>query len=202
MLSNVASLPIDESEVKTADGRWLARTGGSANTIARASEDGGQTIIKGSRLAGNVVLDYNIIPEVKLTASYGMVRNQNRLRDYAKILTLYDQSDHDLVAGRNEFNTLKIGYVTDMQQNANLLANYSQKFNNHSISVLAGFTAEWFDVMNDGISTRNFLTDDIYSVSAGTTDPTFWGHQRNSFRLVSGLPGVQGFVQLQRQIPA
>lgn len=173
VLTNVAALPNTDDELKTADGKWLARLEGS-NSIAQASEDAGQTIIKGARLGANINIDYNIIPQVKLTAAYGIVRNQSRLRDYAKILTLYQQANHDAVASRTEFNSLRIGYASDVQQNVNLLANYSQKFGEHSISVLGGFTAEWFETMNDGVTTRNFLTDDIYTISAGTTDPTFW----------------------------
>lgn len=175
LLTGVAALPNTDDELKTPDGRWLGRADGGSNAIAQASEDAGQTQIKGGRFAGNANLTYSIIPQVNLTASYGIVRNQSRLRDYAKILTLYQQNDHDVVANQTEYNSLKIGYATDVQQNANLLANYSQKFGDHSLSVLGGFTAEWFEEGNDGITTRNFLTDDIYTVGAGTTDPTLWG---------------------------
>jgi TonB-linked SusC/RagA family outer membrane protein len=173
-LTGVAALPNTDDELKTADGKWLARADGGGNPIAMASEDAGQTIIKATRLAGNLNIDYNIIPQVKLTASYGVVRNQSRLQDYAKILTLYQQADHDAVASQTEYNSLKVGYAADIQQNVNLLANYNQKFGDHSLSVLGGFTAEWFEQNNDGVTTRDFLTDDIYVISAGTTDPTFW----------------------------
>lgn len=175
MLTSVAAMPITDDELKTPDGRWLARADGVANAIASASEDAGQTLIKGTRLSGNISLDYNLLPQVKLTANYGMVRNQSRLRDYTKILTLYQQNDHDVVASRTEFNSLRIGYAADIQHNANLLANYTQRFGNHNLTVLGGVSAEWFDAETDGITTRNFLTDDIYVVGAGTSDPTFWG---------------------------
>lgn len=174
VLTGVAALPNTDDLLKTADGRWLGRLDGGANAIAQASEDAGQTIIKAGRLSGNVSIDYNIIPQVKLTASYGVVRNQSRLRDYAKILTLYKQSDHDAIQSQTEFNSLKVGYAADIQQNVNLLANYNQKFGDHTISVMGGFTAEWFEQNNDGVTTRNFLTDDIYVIGAGTSDPTFW----------------------------
>lgn len=173
-LTNVAALPNTDDELKTSDGRWLGRADGGGNSIAQASEDGGQTLIKGARLAGNITLDYNITPHLKFTGNYGIVRNQSRLRDYAKILTLYKQDDHEAVASKTEFNTLKIGYATDVQQNANLLMNYTQKFGDHSLSVMGGFTAEWFEQNNDGITTRDFLTDEIYTVGAGTSNPTFW----------------------------
>ena len=174
MLTAVAALPNTDDELKTPDGRWLARADGVSNTIASASEDAGQAITKSTRLTGNVSLDYSILPQVKLTGNYGFVRNQSRLRDYTKILTLYQQHDHDQVASRTEFNSLNIGYASDTQHNANLLANYTQQFNDHTVSVLAGVSAEWFEQETDDIFTRDFLTDDIYVVDAGTSDPTFW----------------------------
>ncbi|MCR6720082.1 MAG: TonB-dependent receptor [Chitinophagaceae bacterium] len=175
MLTAVAALPNSDDELKTADGRWLARADFGTNPIAQASEDAGQTIQKGTRLSGNISLDYNILPQVKLTANYGMVRNASRLRDYAKILTLYQQANHDVVQSRTEFNSLRVGYAADIQHNANLLANYTQRFGDHNLSVLGGVSAEWYNQETDGITTRNFLTDDIYVVGAGTSDPTFWG---------------------------
>jgi TonB-linked SusC/RagA family outer membrane protein len=175
MLTAVAALPNTDDQLKTADGRWLGRLDGGSNAIAVASEDGGQTIIKGTRLSGNISLEYNVIPRLKLTANYGMVRNQSRLRDYRKILTLYQQANPEVVQSKTEFNSLRVGYASDIQHNANLLANYSQEIGDHSFSVLAGVTAEWFEQMNDGITTRDFLTDEIYTISAGTTNPTFWG---------------------------
>ena len=174
MLTAVAALPNTDDQLKTPDGRWLARADGVSNTIASASEDAGQTITKSTRITGNVSVDYNLLPQLKLTGNYGFVRNQSRLRDYTKILTLYQQNDPEVVASRTEFNSLRIGYAADIQHNANLLANYTQKFNGHSISVLGGVSAEWYNQETDGIYTRDFLTDDIYVVDAGTSDPTFW----------------------------
>jgi TonB-linked SusC/RagA family outer membrane protein len=175
MLTGVAALPNTDDQIKTPDGRWLGRLEGGSNAIALASEDGGQTIIKGTRLSGNISLEYNLLKRLKLTANYGMVRNQSRLRDYKKILTLYQQANPEVVQSVTEFNSLRIGYASDIQHNANLLANYSQEIGDHSFSILGGVTAEWFEQMNDGITTRDFLTDDIYTISAGTTNPTFWG---------------------------
>lgn len=175
MLTAVAALPNSDDQVKSPDGKWLARADVGTNPIAQASEDAGQTINKGTRLAGNLSLEYNLLPELKFTANYGLVRNQSRLRDYAKIMTLYQQANHDVVATRTEFNTLRVSYDADIQHNANLLANYTQRFGDHNLSVLGGVSAEWYNNERDGISTRNFLTDDIFVIGAGTSDPTLWG---------------------------
>ncbi len=175
MLTGVAALPNTDDKLKTEDGRWLGRLDGGSNPIAQASEDAGQTIIKAARTAANISLEYNIIPYLRLTASYGMVRNQSRLRDYAKILTLYQQTNPDAIQSKTEFNTLKVTYVSDIQQNANLLANYSRQIGDHNFSIMGGGTAEWYETMSDGITTRDFLTDEIYTVSAGTTNTTYWG---------------------------
>lgn len=172
MLANVASLP-NIYQLKTDDGRWLATDVGG-NSIAMASEDGGHKLIKGNRLSGNVALEYNIIPQLKLTGNYGFVRNQSRQRDYRKMIALYQQDNHEAIASVTEDNFLDVMYNTDIQQNVNLLANYSQSFGDHTLSVLGGITAEWFEQGNDAISTRDFLTDEIYAVNAGSNNPTFW----------------------------
>lgn len=172
MLSNVASLP-NIYQLKTDDGRWLATDLGG-NSIAMASEDGGHKLIKGNRISGNISVEYSLIPELQLTGNYGFVRNQSRQRDYRTIVPLYQQDNHDAIASVSEDNFLDVNYNTDIQQNVNILANYRQSLGDHTLFLLGGVTAEWFEQGDDGISTRDFLTDGIYAVNAGSSNPTFW----------------------------
>src|SRR5690606_27627738 len=44
----------------------------------------------------------------------------------------------------------------------------------HRFSILGGYTAEWFEQVNDRVNTRDFLTDELYVIDAGTTDRTLW----------------------------
>lgn len=181
MLSFVAAQP-NTDQIRTADGKWLANSTntGGGNPIALASEDGGQQLLKSNRMQGNFTIDYEILPKLKLSGIYGIVRNQSRQRDYRKIITLYQQENHDLIASQSEDNFLDVNYATDILQNINFLANYENTINDHHFSVMGGTVAEWYEDVNEGISTRDFLTDDIYTISAGTGDPTLWGIEGNA----------------------
>lgn len=175
MLSFVAAEP-NIDPVKTEDGRWLQNTNntGGGNPIALASVDGGQQILRSNRLQGNFSLDYELLPKLKLSGIYGVIYNQSRQRDYRKKVTLYRQDDHDQIASQSPFNYLDINNASDIFQNINLLANYEKTTGTHHFTVMGGTTAEWFYSGNDRISTRDFLTDNIYTVNAGSSDPTMW----------------------------
>lgn len=173
MLTNVASLePL--YQLRTADGRWLGTRGQGANSVASASEDGGQKIVKSNRISGIMSFNYEVIPNFMITGTYGINYIQTRARDYQNILSIYDQENHDNIIGQNDFNILQINNSFSNLQNISLIANYSTDINDHKISVLGGYTAEWFLQENDLVNTRDFLTDNIFVISAGTSDPGLW----------------------------
>lgn len=175
MLSFVAAQPMLD-EVKTADGRWLQNSTniGAGNPIAFASRDGGQQIVKSGRIQGNLSLDYQVLPKLKLSGIYGIVQDQARQRDYRNKLALYRQDDHDQVASQLPFNYLDINNSRELFQNVSFLVNHDNTVGDHSYSVMGGTTAEWFLSGNDAVSTRDFLTDNIYTISAGSGNPSFW----------------------------
>lgn len=175
MLAFVGAQPKTDA-IKTADGRWLqnATNIGGGNPIATASEEGGQQVLKSNRIHGNFSIDYELLPKLKLTGIYGISRNQSRQRDYRKKITLYRQDNHDQIASQSVDNFLDIDNASDILQNVNFLANYTNTFNHHSFSIMGGTMAEWFKSENDRVSTRDFLTDNIYTISAGSSDPTLW----------------------------
>ena len=182
--------------IRTDDGKWLThpeRTGGGRNPLYAASEDGGQELNKSSRITGNLKVDYDILPNLMLTGSYGLVQNSARNRNYTALLTFYDQYNPDQVASTTDYNTLDIDYRSSIQQNTNLLLNYTNNFRNHSLDVLAGVTAEWYLVEADGIHTRDFLTDNLYTINAGSSDPALWGISgtANEWALASGISRVK-----------
>lgn len=174
MLGQVsATPPIDE--IKTDDGRWLNRlVGGSGNPIARGSKDGGQRIVKSNYVSGKLTADYEIFRNLMFSGSYGLVREQARRRDFLNILTLYDQVDHDKIADQTDMNELSVNNSSSTLQNVSLLMNYTNNFGDHQIDFLGGFTSEWFEQMNDYVSVEDFLTDDIYTISAGSRDKSLW----------------------------
>ncbi|WP_375586279.1 SusC/RagA family TonB-linked outer membrane protein [Cyclobacterium xiamenense] len=176
MLSFVAAQPQIDA-IKSPDGsRWLQTTSGAGggNPIALASEDGGESILNSNQLTGNFSLKYNFSPNLDLTGTYGMVSNQSRERDYRRKITLYDQNDPDQIILESPFNFLDIRHSSDIFQNLNLIANYQITIGDHNFSILGGVTREWFSQNNEVVGTRDFLTEDIYVISAGSTDPSFW----------------------------
>lgn len=173
MLANVASLePL--YAVKSEDGKWLDSRGTGGNSIASASKDGGEGIRKNQRLAGIFSIDYELLPNLMFTGTYGINRNTTRSRDYQKILTIYSQDDPAVIARQNEFNRLRVFNSNSNLQNASLLGNYNNNFGEHDLSVMGGFTAEWFLRESETVGTQDFLTDNIFVISAGSSDPALW----------------------------
>lgn len=173
VLAVTAALPqIDR--IRTDDGKWLSHSTWGDNPIAFASEDGGSKVLRGYRTSGNLRLDYEIFPHFTLSGTYGFVRNQGRERDFRRNLTQYSPDDPNIVSAQTVDNGLSVDNFSDILQNLNLLAKYENLFGRHSVSILGGVTAEWFQQENDFASTRDFLTEDIFTLNAGSSDPVNW----------------------------
>ncbi len=158
------------------DGRWLlepTHTNGG-NALATLSEDGGQQLTKGNRLNGTFTGKYNITSNFNLSATYGITATSTKNRRYQRILTVYDPIDPNKIAGKTADNFLDLEYASENFHNLNFLANYSRSFGKHQLSLLGGVTREWFESSNDLVGTRGFLTDDIFVLSAGSSNPEHW----------------------------
>ncbi len=158
------------------EGKWLetpAHTSGG-NAMANLSEDGGHSLIKSSRLAGTFTAKYNFFESLNVQAVYGAVLTNSRTRSYQRILRVYDPDDLDRVAVESQDNFLDINNEGEQLHNLNLLLNYAKEFGDHSITFLAGGSREWFETQNDFVGTRDFLTDNIFTISAGSSNPAFW----------------------------
>ncbi len=163
--------------IRTDDGKWLThpeRTGDGRNPLYRASEDGGQNFLKRSQIVGNINVNYEVIPDLVLTGTYGTNAVDSRTRVYTKLMTFWDQYNPDQIASTTDWNTLDINNVGSAQQNISLLAKYSKTRGDHRYSLMAGYTAEWFEQVNDRVNTRDFLTDELYVIDAGTSDKSLW----------------------------
>ena len=159
------------------DGKWLThpeRTGAGRNPIAAASEDGGEEIEKRYGLVGNASLEYSVLPNLSITGSYGISRNNSRVRNYQRILEFYDQFNPDQLASRTDWNILDINNSSNVQQNVSLISNYNKDIGDHTFSILGGVTAEWYFQENDRVNTRDFITDEIFVIDAGTNDKSLW----------------------------
>lgn len=164
------------SPYRTDDGKWLlepSHTQGG-NSMANLSEDGGQALVKDNRLTGNFTVNYNILENLKLTGTYGITSFTKWDRNYRKILTVYDAENPEIIAAKSVSNFLDIDNSRSTLQNLNLIANYNTAINDHKIDILAGVTREWYEESNEFVGTRDFLTDDIYVIDAGTSDQSLW----------------------------
>ncbi len=163
--------------IKSEDGKWLQHpesAGAGRNPIARISPEGGQELHRSTRFLGNITMDYSVLPDLTLTGTYGITNTQSRLRNYQKKITYYKQYSPEEVASYTDFNILAINNTADIFQNFNFLANYSKRLNNHNFTVMAGSSAEWYSELNDFVETRDFLTDELYTIDAGTVDRSLW----------------------------
>jgi TonB-linked SusC/RagA family outer membrane protein len=159
------------------DGKWLQHpeaTGIGRNPMALAAKENGHDILKNGRFSGYFSLDYDIILGLQLSATYGVIKNNSRQRNYQARITYYQQYNPTEVASDTDYNTLSIRNISSMTQNTSLFANYSKDINNHKFMVMAGMTNEWFGDDNDYLATKDFLTENLYAISAGSTDKSLW----------------------------
>ncbi len=168
---------------RSEDGKWLqeATHTTQGNALAGLSEDGGQELTWRKRLTGNFHATYSLLENLKVTGTYGIVSNNARQRNYRKILTVYDAKNPEIVAVKSIDNYLTIDNTRDAFQNVSLIANYDKSFGDHSVALLGGVTREWFEEGNELVGTRSFLTEGIYVIDAGSSNP--------EFRTVSGAAG-------------
>jgi len=160
---------------KTPNGDWATVEGGlEPSAIGINSEEGGQQILKRKKVLGKFNLDYSITKNLKLTGIYGINWEQNRQRDFSARMKFYDPDNPDDVTWDNSENALLITNSSSNYQNSQLLINYDKIFDAHSVSVLAGYTREWLYQDSETVGRRDFLTDDIYAISAGSADRASW----------------------------
>lgn len=160
--------------IKTSQGDWAYVEGIEPSAIGLASEDGGQQIIKGKRISGNFNLEYNVIDNLKVSAMYGFDWTQNRQSDYSTKMNFYNPSNPDVIQYKVNQNVLLVQNSSSLYQKNQFLLNYNKELNNHSLTALAGYTQEWYYQDNETVGRRDFLTDNIYAISAGSSDPITW----------------------------
>lgn len=138
--------------------------------------NGGKKYTNNYRLAGNVLLDYKLIPNLSLTANYGFNHNRARSSSFQNIVYTYDEANPDVINRTDPaYNNLSIDNSFDVIQNVGFLANYSNtSFEGHKFTLLGGVTAEWFERRNEFVRTQDFLTENIHTISAGSRDPALW----------------------------
>lgn len=158
----------------TSDGRWASVTAW-ANRIGLASEDGGFQKFKLNRFTGVVNLDYKLTPNISINGMYGGKYDHTRQMDYSKRMQFINPDDLVTVDFDYNINSLLIYNQDNYQHNAQLLFNYNKIFNDiHEVKGLLGFSQEWNNDTWEREGRRNFVTDDIYVINAGSSDPSVW----------------------------
>ncbi len=158
------------------DGRW-ASIGGFANRIGMASPDGGFQKQQFSRFTGALNFTYTILEGLSVNALYSGKFDQTRQDDFSKRMKFYNAVDEGKI-GTLEFdlspNVLTVFNQANYQHNLQFLLNFDRQFGVHEVKVLGGFTQEWNNDRQESVGRRDFLTDDIYVINAGSQDTKNW----------------------------
>jgi TonB-linked SusC/RagA family outer membrane protein len=172
MLSFVYAVP-EIDAIKTSDGRWLQSSFGIENPIAGLTE--GDQITKRGKLSGIFSAAFDILPDLTLTGTYSTIINRIRQRSFSNIITQYNQFNHDKIASVSRNNKLGINNLRNTTQSAKLIAKYKTTlYKNNNLSVLGGVTTTSFKKGNDFVSTKGFLTNSLFTIDAGTNNPSLW----------------------------
>jgi len=160
--------------IYTSKGDWAVTEGIAPTQVGINSKEGGQQILKRKRASGNFNLDYFITEDLKTSGMYGVNWGQNRQKDYSTKMKFYNPDDPDVVQIDVNQNALLVRNSSNIYQQAQFLLNYEKSIENHNFSALAGYTQEWSYQDNETVGRRDFITDNIYAISAGSSDPINW----------------------------
>jgi TonB-linked SusC/RagA family outer membrane protein len=158
----------------TSDGRWASITGW-ANRFGLASKDGGFQNQKFNRFSGVLTLNYKILPNLSINGMYGGKIDLNRQIDYSKRMKFINPDDLKTVDFNYNTNSLQIYHQDNYQHNLQFLLNYEKTINNiHEVKGLLGYSQEWNNDTQESVGRRKFVTDDIYVINGGSSDPSTW----------------------------
>lgn len=157
----------------TSDGQWASVTGW-ANRFGLESEDGGFARERLNRLTGALNINYRIFDGLSINAIYSGKFDQTRRLDYSKRMKFINPVDLKTVDFDYNINSMLTANQTNYQHNLQLLLNYEKTLGEHSLKLLGGFSREWNQDFQETVGRRNFLTDEIYVVNAGSADTQTW----------------------------
>lgn len=158
----------------TSDGQWSSVTGW-ANRMGFASEDGGFQERTFNRLNGSFSLTYDIMDGLSIKGSYFGKYDPIREVNYSKRMQFINPNDNETVDFDYTTNSLTIENESNYEQSIQFLANYEKTFKEkHNLKALLGYSMEWNKEYNELVGRRDFLTDDIHVINAGSDDPSTW----------------------------
>lgn len=158
----------------TRDGQWASITGW-ANRFGLASEDGGFQNRKFHRFTGAITANYKFTDHLSVNAMYGNKTDLTRQIDYSKRMKFINPLDLKTVDFDYNTNSLLVFHQDNFQHNGQVLINYDRIFNTrHEFKALLGASQEWNQDTQESVGRRDFITDDIYVIDAGSSDPSTW----------------------------
>lgn len=158
----------------TEDGQWASVTAW-ANRFGLASEDGGFQNRKFNRINGSVSLNWEIIEGLNLKGTYFGKYDPTREINYSKRMQFISPEDCTTVDFDYSTNSMTVFNQHNYEHNVQGLATFDKTFaEHHDLQVLAGTSLEWNKDFQETVGRRDFLTDDIYVINAGSADPNVW----------------------------
>ena len=100
--------------------------------------------------------------------------DQTRRVDYSKRMKFISPVDLKTVDFDYNTNSLLTANQADYYHTLQLLLNYNKTIGDHNVKLLGGFSREWNQNFAETVGRRNFLTDEIYVVNAGSADTQTW----------------------------
>lgn len=158
----------------TEDGQWASVTAW-ANRFGLASEDGGFQNRKFNRINGSLSLTWNILDGLDLKGSYFGKYDPTREVNFSKRMKFISPEDCKTVDFDYATNSMTVFNQSNYEHNMQALLTYDKIFaKDHELKILAGSSIEWNKDYQETVGRRDFLTDDIYVINAGSADPSVW----------------------------
>ena len=117
---------------------------------------------KTQNFSGILSLDYQILKELKFTATGAFVSNVQVTNDFVKDIQYNESKYHGL-------NSLKVRHYLWNRPSLDLLLNYAKNFGKHNLKALAGYKIEKYNYDELKAGRRDFPNNDLTDINAGTS---------------------------------
>lgn len=97
------------------------------------------------RFVGNVFVDINITKDLNFRPTWYADMSWRNNREYTQLYDLYDPTlSGDQVVGRNTLTAVREDQINTRAFQQDYIATYKKKFNDHSFTLMGGFTTYYF----------------------------------------------------------
>jgi len=146
--------------------------GPQGNNPLLFAEQGGISKTTIDYLTGNLKGNIEILRGLVFTTQLAGRVSFNSGKDFTNSYVIHDYYNPDVVRRTVPMNSLRESRNTFKEFTFNNLLNYSRKFNDHSLNVLAGYSQIENKVSQLSAFRQGFYNNDIQSIGQGTDDAT------------------------------